>query len=119
LPGWVAQFEHVAAGVEEVQLSPGKEALPAIDNGLGNTDASLVEELTCLVEHLGADLERMMEAVILFGCSHERIFALAKQDGMSCNSKAGHLRVAKTTLIFESKDVLIELLRFFEIIHRD
>jgi hypothetical protein len=38
---------------------------------------------------------------------------------MTGNGKAGHFGIAKAALIFESKDVLIEFLRFFEIIHRD
>src|SRR5215831_12806060 len=61
----------------------------------------------------------MMQAVILFGSAHNRLFALAQQDRMICNGKAGHVRVAKAALIVESQDVLIEVLRLFEIIHRD
>ena len=75
-PGGVAQFEHIAAGVEEVQLAPGKEALLTVDDGLGNADALGVEELAGPFKHLGADLEGMVQAVVLFRGAHERVFTL-------------------------------------------
>jgi hypothetical protein len=77
-PGRVAQFEHIAAGVEEVQFAPGKEALLTVDNGLGDADALRVEEFTGSFEHLGADCKCMVEPVILFRRAHERLFALAQ-----------------------------------------
>src|SRR5262245_65794493 len=61
----------------------------------------------------------MMQTVILFGCPHDRLFALAQQYRMIGNGHAGHVGVAEASFIFESKDVPIESLRFFEIIHWD
>src|SRR6266705_931477 len=61
----------------------------------------------------------MMQTVVLFGCSHDRLFALAQQYRMICNGHTGHVGVAKTSFIFEAKDVPIKALRLFEIIHRD
>src|SRR5207249_5133408 len=64
LPGWIAEFEHITARVEEVQLAPGKETLLAINN-LDDADALVAEELAGLFEHLRANRKGMMQAVIL------------------------------------------------------
>src|SRR5262249_23070492 len=65
LPGRITELEQVAARVQEVHLAPEEEAALAIDDGLGHADAPLVEQLAGPVEHLGSDLERMMEAIVL------------------------------------------------------
>src|SRR5918992_4696527 len=54
LPGRIAQFEHVAARIQEVQLSPREETVLAVDE-FDNVDALSREELAGLFEHLGAD----------------------------------------------------------------
>src|SRR6185503_13350063 len=64
-PGRVAQFEAVAAGVEEVKLPAGKVSLGAIVEPV-DANFSLLKDLACLHQSLRTDRERMMH-VLVFG----------------------------------------------------
>src|SRR5712692_9554996 len=117
-PCGVAQLQQVAAGVEEVELPSGEEAVLAV-NEIHDGDAPLAEKLAGLLEDLRAHRERVVEAVVLLGCPDDPIVALAEQDRVTAHGETTHPGVTEATLVLEAEHVAVESLCFFQVVDRD
>src|SRR6266511_2501175 len=117
-PARIAQFDAVAARIEDEELPPGEEPARTIVFRLANLDAEMVKELARFSKHVRADVEGMVQPAVLLHGSNEGILTLAKKNIVIAELEAGHRRISQPPDMFQSQNLSIEPFRLFQIVHR-
>jgi len=118
-PILIAQLDAVAARIEHEELPAGEKAAGTVIHRLVDFNAEVAKQLARVIEHLRADIERVVQAAILFHRPVNRTVAFAQENIVVAELETGHRRVGQPADMFQAENLALEMLRLFEIIHRD
>src|SRR6266542_3359964 len=107
-PARIAQFDAVAARIEDEELPPGEEPAGPVVDGFVDFDAEMVKELARFSKHVRADVEGMVQPAVLLHGSNEGILTLAKKNIVIAELEAGHRRISQPPDMFQSQNLSIE-----------